>query len=145
MTKALHLRAEDGEDLKILSAHLQDAVGQVGDLAFLPQQRRFALVLNRFQWEKADADGAFTRVRTGLHFGGILKAKSRGLRRDAPDGVFELLAIEFQPTNDGAGEIAIILAGGGEIRLEAECIEAELHDLSEPWPTAHKPQHEGGA
>ena len=51
----LRLLAEDEEDLKIISAHVQDAVVRVGDLAYLPKARRFALLLNRYRWED-DAD-----------------------------------------------------------------------------------------
>ncbi len=51
--RGLKLIALDGEDLAIISAHLQDAVVRVGDMAFLPREHRFALLTNRFDWEAA--------------------------------------------------------------------------------------------
>jgi hypothetical protein len=54
----LKLAAEDEDDLKAISALVQDAVMTVGDLAFLPKARRFALVLNRYRWEPASPVGA---------------------------------------------------------------------------------------
>ena len=49
----LKLIALDEQDLEIVSSHLQDAVVRVGDLAYVPSQKRFAAILNRFNWEKA--------------------------------------------------------------------------------------------
>ena len=80
--KSLRLVAQDEEDLKILSAHLQDAILRVSDLTYLPRQRRFALVLNRYCWEGCDENALGTRVLCGLHFDDVLAVKSRGLARD---------------------------------------------------------------
>ena len=138
----LRLLAEDEEDLKILSAHVQDAVVRVGDLAYLPKTRRFAMLLNRYRWEDdADAKNAGLRMRSGLHFENVLRAKSANLRQDDPDAVVELLAIGFTPGSDGAGTIELCLAGGGHIRLEVECIDASLRDLEGPWPAKARPEH----
>ena len=139
------LLAEDEEDLKIISAQLQDAVAHLGDLVYLPRARRFVGLFNRFRWEDCvDAKGKDLRVRAGLHFDGVLGAKSHKLRRDDPDAVVELLAIRFVPTQDGAGTIELLFAGGGAIRLEVECIDATLRDLSGPWPAVARPKHEAG-
>lgn len=53
MGKGLKLIALDGDDLAVLSMHLQDAVLSVGDMAFQPQERRFVMLANRFDWESA--------------------------------------------------------------------------------------------
>ena len=45
---SLRLLAEDAEDLAIVSAALQDAVGLVGDIAFDAKAQRLTLGLNRF-------------------------------------------------------------------------------------------------
>ena len=47
----LKLVALDPEDLAIISTHLQDAVLRVGDIVFLPKERRFAIEVRRFDWE----------------------------------------------------------------------------------------------
>jgi hypothetical protein len=139
---SLRLLAQDEEDLKIISAHLQDAVLRVGDLAYLPKQHRFAMLLNRFCWEDCGEAGAGARVLAGLHFDGVLKVQAHSLRPDKPDAVAELLAINFTPGSDGGGMIDLVLAGGGRIRLSVECIDAVLRDMTEPRPAVARPEHD---
>jgi hypothetical protein len=137
----LRLIAQDEDDLKIFSAHLQDAVVKIADLAYLPQRRRFVMVLNRYCWEGVMAGQAGLRMRTGLHFDGVLKVQAQNIRQDAPEAVMELLAIAFTPAGEGAGAIDLSFAGGGRVRLEVECIDAALADLAGPWPAAARPEH----
>ncbi|MBV9330519.1 MAG: DUF2948 family protein [Alphaproteobacteria bacterium] len=140
------LAAEDAEDLEILSARLQDAVGRIKDFVYLPKKRRFAAVLNRFKWERDGngRGGADARVRSGLFFDGVLSARSRNLKRGAPDAVVSLLAISFsaKSADDSAGTIELQFSGGGAIRLEVECIEAGLQDISGEWAARGRPAHE---
>lgn len=140
--KELKLLAQDEEDLKVLSAHVQDAVVRIGDLAYLPKARRFAMLLNRYRWEDENATGACLRTRSGLHFDGVLAVKSMHVRQDDPDAVAELLALGFTRGEDGGGTIDLCLAGGGYIRLSVECIEAVLRDMGEPWPAMARPKHD---
>ena len=139
----LKLLAEDEEDLKVISAHLQDAVMRVGELVYLPKQHRFAAMLNRFCWEDdCGSDGQTgVRVLSGLHFDSVLKAQSLHVRQDDPNAVVELLAINFTPQPEGAGLIDLMLAGGGCIRLTVECIAATLRDIAEPRPAVSRPAH----
>ncbi len=141
--KPLRLIASDGDDLKALSAVLQDAVAKVGDFAHLPRERRFAFVVNRFIWESA-ADGSrgpYARVRAGCHFDDVTSVRQANLRQGAKDAVVELLAIRFEPGEDGAGVVTLDLAGGGAIRLDVESVNAQLADISAPWPTRLRPRH----
>ena len=55
--------------------------------------------------------------------------------------VLELLAVDFEATDDVAGYITLFFAGGGAIRLQVDCIEAELRDLGPVWKTRSKPEH----
>lgn len=142
--KPLRLMAGDAEDLDVLSACLQDAVAKLGDFAYLPEERRFAFVANRFVWECA-ADrktGPFARVRAGAHFDDVKSAKFQHLRSDAKDAVVELLSIRFEPGEDGAGAVILDFAGGGAVLLEVESINAFMSDMSDPWRTRAKPKHE---
>lgn len=141
--RPLRLTAEDQDDLKVMSACLQDCVLKLGDLAFVPKDRRFAFVANRFVWECAGAgeSGRFARVRTGAHFNDVLSVKQLNLRADAKDAVIELLAIRFEAGSEGAGTVVLDFAGGGAIRLDVEAVNAQLSDLSEPWRTRSKPAH----
>jgi hypothetical protein len=138
----LKLLAQDEEDLKIISAHLQDAVMRIGDLAYLPRQHRFVAILNRFCWEGCPEESIGERVLTGLHFDSVLKVQSQNLRQDNPDAVAELLALNFTPENDGGGIIDMLFAGGGRIRLQVECIDAAMRDMSEPRPAVARPEHD---
>lgn len=141
--KPLRLMAGDAEDLGIVSAVLQDAVAKLGDFAFLPAERRYAFVANRFLWECAAdrKNGPFARVRAGVHFDDVKSAQFQNLRTDAKDAVVELLAIKFEPGEDGVGVIVLDFAGGGAVRLEVESVNAYLSDISEPWRTRAKPEH----
>lgn len=135
----LRLLAEDAEDLRVISAALQDAVAKVGDLAFDARARTLTLAVNRYRWE----DGRRReRVRSALQFGSVLSVRSRNLRRDAPGAVIELLSLTFEPDEAPGGTVVITLAGNGEIRTEVEALEAVLADVSPPWPARREPRHE---
>jgi hypothetical protein len=139
---ALRLLAEDAEDLQIVSAALQDAVARVGDIRFEPQARRLTIVFNRFLWERhGRAEG---RVRSALQLGSVMAVRSRRLKRDPKDAVVELLALDFQPGDTPAGQVVLSFAGGADLAVEVECVDAVLADVSQPWPTRRSPSHELG-
>lgn len=139
----LILAAADAEDLATISACLQDAVARVKDLKYLPRSRRFAGLFNRFKWESAGRRSG-ARVQSGLHIDGVISAKSSRIRSANPDAVASLLAIRFQPgpADDPGGSIELVFSGGGVLRLEVECIDAELRDLSGEWAALGRPAHE---
>jgi hypothetical protein len=135
----LRLLAQDADDLKIISAALQDAVAKIGDIHWEPKARRLTLELNRFRWEQGD--GQAQRVRSGLQLGCVLSVKARRIRKERSDAVIELLAMEFIPSEAPGGVIAFEFAGGGDLRAEVECVEAVLADLSKAWPARRAPNH----
>jgi hypothetical protein len=140
----LKLIALDEEDLKVVSAHLQDAVLRVADMAFLPRERRFAVLLNRFDWLSAETKAAqegFRRQRCGLRFEKVLNAQIKNISLQRRSDALELLAIDFEEHNPPGGYITLTFAGGGAVRLEVDCIEAELRDLGLVWKTGKKPIH----
>ena len=142
---ALKLIALDADDLAVLSAHLQDAILKVGDMAFLPKDRRFAIVCNRFDWRSAPAtprgDATPTRKRAGLRIERIVKAQVQGIDLAKRDAVLSLLAVQFVPAIEPAGVLTLTFAGQGAIRLEVECIEASLTDLGPAWAATAAPHH----
>lgn len=151
-TQALKLIAQDKEDLSVLSAAVQDALLRVGDMVYLPKKKRFAMVVNRFCWEqdhggpRRKSKPPHARVRAGLHFDGVLAVQSKNIAQDRPDGILELLAMEFAAHSDDAenadaGLVSLIFSGGGEMRLAVECIDASLADMSKRWPTPNRPEH----
>ena len=142
----LRLVALDREDLEIVSAHLQDAVLRVGDMAYLPSQKRFAAIANRFDWQNAADDEKsgrknFVRRRAALHIDRVLDAKIQNISMSSGDSVLNLLAVQFDQGESPEGHITLVFAGGGAVRLHVECIEFELQDLGPAWHTKNKPEH----
>ncbi len=143
MSDMLKLAAEDADDLKAISALVQDGALKVGDMAFLPKARRFALVLNRFRWEAGRAGGRGERLRSGLRIENVLKAEAHRIRQDAKDAVLSLLATTFDPDGaDGAGIITLVFSGGGAVRLHVEALEIRLDDLAGGWAAKARPAHD---
>lgn len=143
----MKLIAMDDEDLEILSAHLQDAVVKVADLDWRCGEKRFIAALNRFAWEEQMKGGLFSRAKTGerhrtaLRFDCVLSVKTRGFDREKKDNVLSLLTMQFQPTTAPAGIVTLIFSGEAAIRLEVECIEAQLTDLGPVWQAKANPHH----
>lgn len=137
------IAAEDADDLEVISAKLQDAVGKIGDFKYLPKARRFVAVLNRFQWEGGKHGDA--RVRSGLHFDNVLAVRAKNIKLGAPGAILSLLAIRFVPAGaeDPSGVVELVFSGGGVIALDVECIDAGLADLTGPWAARGRPTHEG--
>jgi hypothetical protein len=138
----LRLLALDPEDLTVISAHVQDAVVKVGDLAWLPTEKRFALMMRRYDWEGA-AIGQHRRRLTAMHFERVTALKALNIDPKAKDTVLNLLAVTFTPSDAPSGELVLTFSGGAALKLHAECIEAQLKDLGGMWETAHQPSHEG--
>jgi hypothetical protein len=138
----LKLEAGDAGDLEVVSTCLQDALTRVGDMTYLPQERRFAVVFSRFVWESRDiAPGAAgMRVRAGLHFDEVTNVTIQGIDQSDREGVLPLLAITAETGAAGA-RITLQFAGGGAVRLEAGAIAARLADMGAPWPTPSRPDH----
>jgi hypothetical protein len=142
----LKLIALDAEDLAIVSAHLQDAVLKVADMTFLPREKRFAVVANRFDWidainSDAGKEKHYARRRSALRFERVLGAQVHGLDLKNKGAVVSLLAISFEPGEPPEGNITLQFADGGAIRLHVECIETELRDLGPVWEARSRPAH----
>jgi hypothetical protein len=141
----LKLLALDAEDLAVISAHLQDAVLQVADIVYQRSERRFVAMANRFDWEAAvgaaGSKPSCERRRAALRFERVLDAKLQGIDLKAKRQVLSLLAVQFQEKDAPSGFVTLVFAGGGAIRLEVECIEAELRDLGAAWAARRQPEH----
>jgi hypothetical protein len=132
MAELLLLRAEDAEDLKILSACVQDMAVKPGDVAWQPRQRRLVLVGNRYRWEAK----APTRIRSALRFEGVLRVERREWPGEA-HAVLPLLAV----TAEGEDRLLLAFGGGTALRLQVEALDATLEDLSGPWGAMAVPGH----
>lgn len=138
MTDALKLRAEDSEDLAVISAILQDALVAVSEMIYLPEERRFVLVANRFRWEPPAGDQRrnFERRMSGLRIDNVTGVQRRGFRLREADRLLVLLAITADRET-----LYLDFAGGSSIRLEVQRILCHLDDFGEPWPTRWRPRH----
>ncbi|KRE24234.1 hypothetical protein ASE66_03035 [Bosea sp. Root483D1] len=134
----LKLIALDADDLSVISAHLQDAVLKRGDIAYLPAEKRFALALRRFDWEGA-AQGQKRRRLSALHFERVTAARSTKVA--AGDAILSLLAVTFAQSDDPAGQVTLHFSDGAAIRLDVECIEAQMKDLGPIWEAVATPAH----
>jgi hypothetical protein len=104
--------------------------------------RRFALLMNRYDWSADQPRSKGLRKRAGLHFNRVENVSYAGFDPAAPEGVLELLALTFMPAVDGvSGVVELAFAGGGTVRLTVEVLEARLADLGAAWAAAAKPAH----
>lgn len=146
----LKLVALDEADLAIVSACLQDAVFKVSDLSYAGGHQVFTLEANRFVWEagektKKDKAKNWERRRAVFAVKRVTAVRSRGIDRTKGDEVHDLLALRFVAGAEApAGTIELVLAGGGSVMLDVECIEAQLSDVSGSWGTEFKPRHQAG-
>lgn len=142
----LRLRAETPADLEVVSALVQDAVGQTSDTAWMPKQRRFTALLNRFRWEDAAAARRqgrdFERVRALLTVDTALAVRASGVDPADPNMVLSVLALAFDPGEDGAGVLRLVLAGDGEIAIAVETLEVTLTDVTRPYRARAVPSHD---
>ncbi|MER2535315.1 MAG: DUF2948 family protein [Rhizobiaceae bacterium] len=139
----LKLVALDGDDLAIVSAHVQDAVLKVADIEFWKKKGVFVLPMYRFAQEKAPrlSNPNAERRNSVLTFGRVRGVRAQGIPRDRPDTVLSLLALRFEESDAPAGSVDLAFSGGGTIRLDVECVEASLADLGGAWAASSRPRH----
>lgn len=153
MAGALKLRARDADDLAVLSAHLQDAIVPIVDVAFLADERRFVMVVNRFQWEvgarpaeaalgsdEADEDGpggpVYFRTNCGVRIERVAAVRAKGVDFKNRGQILGLLALRLD-----RGALMLDFAGGATIALTIDGLDVKLEDVGEPWPTTRRPEH----
>lgn len=144
MTSQLKLRAQNGDDIAVFSAVLQDAILKPADIHWSPTDKRLTAIGNRYRWEakKRWFKRHPERVRCAFHFSGVLKAERVGINAESSPEVLNLLALETKTLADESAEIVLTFSGGASIRLHVECIEAVLSDVSESWDALGEPEHE---
>ena len=141
--KNLKLIARTDEDLRIISAHLQDSIASTTNIANLRKNKIFLMQLNRFMWEDVER-GVFRknkRIRTILKFENVISVNSKNISQSNKDKFLDFLAIESKQVQDNNYEMNLIFSGDAVIRVVAEVIEVTLDDQGEPWDTKNKPKH----
>ena len=141
--KNLKLIARTEDDLRVVSAHLQDSIVNLSNIANLEQSKIFLMQLNRFMWEDVEK-GVFRknkRIRTILKFENVLKVDAKNINQSKKDKFLDFLTIETTKMPDNNYEMNIIFAGDSIIKVVSEVIEVTLDDQGEAWDTKNKPKH----
>ena len=141
--KNLKLIARTEDDLRVVSAHLQDAIANVADIANLEKNKIFLMQLNRFMWEDVEK-GVFRknkRIRTVLKFENVIKVLSKNINQSKKDKFLDFLTIETIQMPDNNYEMKIVFAGDAIIRVISEVIEVTLDDQGDAWDTKNMPKH----
>ena len=141
--KNLKLIARTEEDLRVVSAHLQDSIANVSDIANLQKNKIFLMQLNRFMWEDVEK-GVFRknkRIRTVLKFENVVKVHSKNINQLKKDQFLDFLTIETIQMPDNNYEMKIVFAGDSMIKIISEVIEVTLDDQGQAWDTKNIPKH----
>ena len=141
--KNLKLIARTEDDLRVVSAHLQDAIVNTSDIANLEKNKIFLMQLNRFMWEDVEK-GVFRknkRIRTILKFENVIKAVSKNINQSKKDKFLDFLTIETNLMPDNNYEMRIVFSGDSIIKVISEVIEVTLDDQGEAWDTKNMPKH----
>ena len=143
-SKILKLKANSEDDLRVISAHLQDSITQVKNIAHLKKNRIFLVQFNRFMWEDVEK-GVFRknkRIQSILKFENVIKVFSKNLNQKNINLFLDFLAIETKILSDKSYEVKLYFAGDIMIKIQPEVIECSLEDQGEPWDTKNKPKHD---
>jgi hypothetical protein len=137
----LKLIALDRDDLEIVSAHLQDSTLKAGEILWRPAEHRVVIALDRFDWEAAHGKNTWLRRRSALRFERVTSCKCKSLDSADKDKTLNLLAVDFSEKDAPAGVVTLMFEGGAALRLDVECLEAELADLGPVWAADCCPEH----
>ena len=140
----LKLLATSDEDLKVIAAHLQDAIVSTQDIASLKKNRIFLIQLNRFMWEDVEK-GVFRknkRIRTILKFDNVISVLSKNINIKKDKKFLDFLTIESNLLPDKSYEIKLIFSGDAVIKIKTEVIDVTLDDQGSPWESKTQPKHD---
>ena len=143
MSKYLKLIAKTDEDLKVISAHLQDSIVSLNDIANLKKNKIFLMQVNRFMWEDVEK-GVLRknkRIRSIIKFDHVIRVSSKNIQKNTKNKFLDFLAIETREMPDKTHEMKLIFSGDSIIKIIAEVIEITLDDQGSPWDTKQKPKH----
>tara|TARA_B100000965_G_scaffold143461_2_gene119493 strand:+ start:1140 stop:1589 length:450 start_codon:yes stop_codon:yes gene_type:complete len=142
-TKNLKLIATSEEDLRVISAHLQDAIVLPIEIANLKKNRILLIQLNRFMWEDVEK-GVFRknkRIRTVLKFDNVTSVSSKNINQQNNKRFLDFLTIESSLMPDKSYEINLIFSGDAILKIKSEVLEVTLDDQGTPWESKAKPKH----
>ena len=141
--KNLKLIARTEEDLKVVSAHVQDSIANISDIANIGKNKIFLMQLNRFMWEDVEK-GVFRknkRIRSVIKFENVIKVHSKNIHQLKKDQFLDFLTIETNKMPDNNYEMKIVFSGDLIIKVFSEVIEVTLDDQGDAWDTKNMPKH----
>ena len=144
------------DELPLVSTYIQDAIIPIRDMTFLPDERRFIAIINRFKWEKliqtssshddtsedntsdeTNPPSCYERTHSGLRIEGVTAVRRCNIDLCDRTLLLSLLTI----TSDEKG-LLLLFAGSPSLLLETKTWCGQLEDLGDPWPTFLKPHHD---
>ena len=152
--KIFRVRAESVADLEIVSSMLQDSIVPVGDIKYIPSQKRFFMVCQRFCWElmedpkynnevpneprsqKSHELEIYQRCLCALVFDEINFVRTKGLNLNNRKQYLNFLAFNLE--NDC---LDLVFSGDKTIRLEMNNVSLRAEDIGQSWPTSACPEH----
>ena len=144
MNDRLNLIGDNEEDLKVISAYLQDSIAVMRDMVFLKKNKTFIMMVNRFMWEDAEKGllRSNKRIRSAVRFEGVIQVKSKNINQKNPNKILEYLAMKCDSDEDDNKKIKIFFSGNGIIILILEAIDVVINDLGKSWNVKSVPKHE---
>ena len=139
----LKLIGKNQEDLKIISAYIQDSIVAVKDMVFLQQNRIFIMLINRFMWEDVEkgVPRQNRRIRSAIKFEEVLKVKSKDINQKSKNKLLVCLTIKCNEISNNNYEIKIFFSGDSIITLTSEAVEVVMNDLGKAWNVKRIPEH----
>ena len=98
----LKLTGKNKDDLRVISAYLQDSIVSIKNIIFLKKNRTFLMIVNRFMWEDVEK-GVFRknkRITCAIKFEEVTHVKSQKINQQKKNKILEFLAIECEKNYD---------------------------------------------
>ncbi|PCI64097.1 MAG: hypothetical protein COB37_02760 [Kordiimonadales bacterium] len=142
MSTPVKILAQSADDIPVVSALLQDMTVRIGDIAWLQNEQRFAVIGNRFHWEKKRLfrRPKGERIRSAFHFDGVISVKLYQIDLQDEKTVLNLLDIEVVEHETG-NTVTLNFAGGAGVRLEVDAVDMLVTDLGASWQAIERPDH----
>lgn len=131
--RPLQLVALDEDDLKVVSALVQDAVFPITEMTWQPRKRRLGFLVNRVRREDQTHGRAPERVQALLVIDNVTAVASQGVDRADKEMILSILTVAFEPSDSGHDSVVVTLAGDGAIRARIDGLEVALKDVTRPY------------
>jgi|AntRauTorckE6833_2_1112554.scaffolds.fasta_scaffold16978_2 hypothetical protein len=138
--QVIKIVAKDAEDLHIISTLLQDSIVTNKTFKHDAESGHFSFLANRFCWElahKSTPTDEYERVFSMVVFDQVTSVEFEKIDPTAFEKHHNLLAIKFEKNI-----IICHFSDNGTIRVHCKDLHVRLRDVSDPWPTDHKPTHQ---